>query len=145
LLPGLAIEIALAWQYSVERPVSVAAMLVRGDAYSEAPSQVVAMSTAVRILDDGAWISVDDERVVAVSELWQLAEHDVCRCQTADFLVEGFIDVHAAGTSVFVRAAGQCVACGESAVSGWLPVGRIVGPDRRFASLATRDVRRPQA
>lgn len=103
------------------------------------------MSTAVRILDDGAWISVDDERVVSVSELWRLVDHAVCDCETADFLVEGFTAVDAVGATVVVRAAGQCVTCGESGVSGWLPVGRLVGPDRRFRELAVSDVRSPRA
>jgi len=102
------------------------------------------MPTAVRILDDGAWISVDDERVVPVSELWRLADHDVCDCETADFLVEGFLEVDVIDATVVVRAAGQCVACGASAVSGWLPVGRTIGPERRFAPLSTGDVRTPQ-
>ncbi|WP_233263391.1 hypothetical protein [Halorhabdus sp. CUG00001] len=133
------------WRYALGEPVQLAAMLVRGDAYTNEAHERPPMTTAVRILDDGAWISVDDERVVSVSELWQLADHDVCGCETADFLIEGFVDVDAAGQSVLVRAAGQCVTCGDSAVSGWLPVGRIVGPNRRFASLDTRDVRIPRA
>ncbi|WP_136689481.1 hypothetical protein [Halorhabdus amylolytica] len=102
------------------------------------------MPTAVRILDDGAWISVDDERVVSVSELWRLTDHDVCNCTTADFLIEGFVEVDVTETTILARAAGQCVTCGASAVSGWLPVGRIVGPDRRFAPLSSGDVRTPQ-
>nr|WP_135665577.1 hypothetical protein [Halorhabdus rudnickae] len=102
------------------------------------------MVTAVRILDDGAWISVDDQRVVSVSELWRLLDHGVCDCQMADFLVEGFVEVDVVDRTVLVRAAGQCVTCGASAVAGWHPVGRIVGPDRRFAPLAPGDVRTPQ-
>ena len=103
------------------------------------------MPTAVRILDDGAWISVDDERVVSVSELWCIADHDICRCETADFLIEGFVEVDATDRTILARSAGQCVTCGESAVSGWLPVGRLVDPDRRFASIATGDVRTPRS
>ncbi|ERH01778.1 MAG: hypothetical protein J07HN6_01336, partial [Halonotius sp. J07HN6] len=30
------------------------------------------MSVALRILDDGAWLSVNDQRRVSVSELWRL-------------------------------------------------------------------------
>ena len=45
-----------------------------------------AVSVAIRVLDDGAWVSVDDERRVSVSELWRLGG-DVCACtdDLADF------------------------------------------------------------
>ena len=51
------------------------------------------MTTDVHQLDDGAWISVNDSREVNVSDLWLLARSDVCDCEPADFLAEGFVEV----------------------------------------------------
>jgi len=62
----------------------------------------VIVTTDVHQLDDGAWVSVNDSREVNVSDLWLLAEHDLCGCEVADFLAEG--------------------------VTGWLTVGRVVDP-----------------
>ena len=97
------------------------------------------MSVSLRILDDGAWVSVNDERRVAVSQLWPVA--GVCRCALADFLVEGFTDVSVDGLTVTVEAHGTCVRCGQSGTADTLPVGRIV--DGEFRELATGTVRPP--
>ena len=82
------------------------------------------MTTAVHQLDDGAWISVNDSREVNVSNLWLLAESDVCDCELTDFLAEGFVDVGVDHLNVEAKVAGQCIACGESGVTDWLAVGR---------------------
>lgn len=97
------------------------------------------MVVSLRILDDGAWVSVDDERRVSVSELWPVAS--ACECALGDFLVEGFTDVAVDGRTVSVDAYGTCVRCGASSTVGPLPVGRVV--DGSFHPLATGAVRVP--
>ena len=87
------------------------------------------MTTDVHQLDDGAWISVNDSREVNVSDLWLLAESDFCDCETTDLLAEGFVDVGVDHPDTQARIAGQCIACGESGVTDWLTVGRVVDPD----------------
>ena len=83
------------------------------------------MSVALRILDDGAWLSVNDQRRVSVSELWRLDAPDFCSCDLVDFIAEGFTAVSADSESVAVTTYGKCIACGESGVPGKLPVGTI--------------------
>lgn len=97
------------------------------------------MVVSLRTLDDGAWVSVDDERRVSVSELWPVA--GACECALADFLVEGFTGVAVDGRTVSVEAYGTCVRCGASATVGPLPVGRVV--DGEFRPLAAGAVRSP--
>jgi hypothetical protein len=89
------------------------------------------MSVALRILDDGAWISVNDERRVSVSELWRFHGPEFCACALPDLVVENFQQVGVDGPTVEVRVYGQCIACGEKAITPWLPVGRIVGGEYR--------------
>ncbi|MEM4780940.1 MAG: hypothetical protein QXG03_05185 [Halalkalicoccus sp.] len=88
------------------------------------------MDVPVWILDDGAWISVDDSREVGVSDLWRLADHEFCGCETADVLVEAFFEVRPSGNRVEARAVGHCITCGERGSMGWLTVGRV--EDGRF-------------
>jgi len=83
------------------------------------------MGTAVHQLDDGAWISVDDERRVNVGDLWLLAGDSVCDCLLTDFLAEGFVAVAADGPAVEARVAGQCILCGTSGTTDWLEMGRV--------------------
>ncbi len=83
------------------------------------------MCVALRILDDGAWLSVDDQRRVSVSELWRVDAPEFCECELVDFIAEGFTDVSADGRDVAVTTYGKCIACGESGIPGKLPVGRI--------------------
>jgi len=83
------------------------------------------MSVALRILDDGAWLSVNDQRRVSVSELWRLDDPDFCECDLVDFIAEGFTDVSADSSSVAVTTYGKCIACGQSGVPGKIPVGHI--------------------
>ncbi|MGM0591399.1 MAG: hypothetical protein ACQETI_07185 [Halobacteriota archaeon] len=91
------------------------------------------MSVALRILDDGAWLSVDDSRRVAVSELWRVVEPDWCECLVPDLVVEGFVEVGVDGRTVEVRVVGQCIGCGTKDTTDWIPVGRVV--DSEFAPL----------
>ncbi len=83
------------------------------------------MSVALRILDDGAWLSVNDQRRVSVSELWQVDAPEFCDCDLVDFLAEGFTEVTAVGNEVAIETYGQCIRCGTSGVLGTLPVGYI--------------------
>jgi hypothetical protein len=83
------------------------------------------VSVALRILDDGAWLSVNDQRRVSVSELWRLHAPEFCSCDLVDFIAEGFTEVSADGRDVAVTTYGKCIACGESGVPGKLPVGYI--------------------
>ncbi|MFC7096700.1 hypothetical protein [Halobaculum marinum] len=102
------------------------------------------MSVALRVLDDGAWVSVNDERQVSVSELWRIAGTDtagVCACDCADFVVEAFTDVGAVGQTVTADVAGQCIRCGEAAHVPGVSVGRVV--DERFRPVAPDAVRSP--
>ncbi|ELZ33992.1 hypothetical protein C474_03505 [Halogeometricum pallidum JCM 14848] len=99
------------------------------------------MVVALRILDDGAWVSVNDDRKVSVSELWRFPGREFCRCDLTDMVVEGFVDVGVDGRTVEVRAYGQCIACGESATTKWMPVGRIV--DGAFRHIDREGVLRP--
>ncbi|SFG64191.1 hypothetical protein SAMN04488063_2693 [Halopelagius inordinatus] len=85
------------------------------------------MTVALRILDDGAWISVNDDRKVSVSELWRFVDPDFCRCELPDFVVEGIVEVGVDGRTVETRVYGQCIACGEKGTTGWMPIGRILG------------------
>ena len=88
------------------------------------------VTTDVHQLDDGAWVSVNDSREINVSDLWLLAEHDLCGCEVADFLAEGVVEVgvEPAGPAVQSRFAGRCIRCGAEGVTGWLTVGRVVDP-----------------
>jgi len=87
------------------------------------------MTTDVHQLDDGAWISVNDSREVNVSDLWLLANTDFCGCVMTDFLAEGFVEVGVDHPNIEARVAGQCIACGQSGVTDWLTVGRVVDPE----------------
>ena len=98
------------------------------------------MSVALRVLDDGAWISVNDQRRVSVSELWRVA--DACACDSADFVVEGFTDVGAVGRTITADVYGQCIRCGEAASVSGLPAGRVV--DGSFRPVAGEAVRFPR-
>jgi hypothetical protein len=87
------------------------------------------MTTDVHQLDDGAWISVNDERRINVSDLWPLARHDLCDCSVADFLAEGFAEVGVDHPDIQARIAGRCIRCGTEGVTGWLTVGRVIDPE----------------
>ena len=99
------------------------------------------MTVALRILDDGAWVSVDDDRKVSVSELWRFPSREFCGCDLTDMVVEGFVEVGVDGRTVEARAYGQCIACGESETTDWMPVGRIV--DGEFRQIDREGVLKP--
>lgn len=96
------------------------------------------MSVALRLLDDGAWVSVNDQRQVSVSELWRFPDPEFCDCEMPDLVVEGFVDVGVDGRTVKTRVYGQCIVCGTKSTTGWLPVGRIV--DGEFVDLDRESV-----
>jgi hypothetical protein len=101
------------------------------------------VTTRLRVLDDGAWISVDDSREVRVSELWRLDAPDLCECALTDLVVENFQSVGADGSTVEVQVYGQCIACGEAGTTDWIPVGRVRGGE--FAELDRSAVRSSRA
>ena len=85
------------------------------------------MAVAVRTLDDGAWISVNDSRAVSNSDIWPLARHDFCECETAYMLLEAFYDVRVDSYHrVVAGVVGQCIDCGTEGSIDDLPVGRII-------------------
>jgi len=98
------------------------------------------VTTRLRVLDDGAWISVNDARKVRVSELWRLDAPDLCECVLTDLVVENFQSVGVDGSVVEVRVHGQCIACGTAGTTGWIPVGRVRGDE--FAEYDRSAVRR---
>jgi hypothetical protein len=91
------------------------------------------MATRLRVLDDGAWLSVDDTRRVSVSELWRLDAPDFCECDLADLVVENFLDIGVDGRTVTARVYGQCIVCGTKSTVEWVPVGRIL--DGEFVDI----------
>ena len=103
------------------------------------------MTTDVHQLDDGAWISVNDERRINVSDLWLLAHQEVCDCETADFLVEGFAEVGVDHPDIQAKVSGRCITCGREGVTGWLTVGRVIDPeDGEFSPVDTASVLVPE-
>lgn len=98
------------------------------------------MTTRLRVLDDGAWISVDDSREVRVSELWRLDAPGFCACDLVDLVVENFQEVGVDGAGVEARVYGQCIACGATGTTGWVPIGRVRGSE--FAEIDRSAVRR---
>ncbi|QLG27630.1 hypothetical protein HUG10_08720 [Halorarum halophilum] len=97
------------------------------------------MAVSLRTLDDGAWVSVEDERRVGASELWYVT--GVCDCEVADFVVEGITDVDVDGRTIAAETYGTCIRCGRSVTTDPVPVGRLV--DGAFEPLAAEAVRIP--
>lgn len=102
------------------------------------------MTTPVHQLDDGAWISVNDSRVMNVSDLWLLIDHAFCDCEMADVLAEGFIECGVVGLSIEARFAGQCISCGAQGVTGWLQMGRLDPETGTFRPVEAGSVHRPR-
>jgi len=97
------------------------------------------MATQLRVLDDGAWVSVDNERRVATSDVWRFAATEFCSCTTAFVLLEAFTRVGVAGREVAVDGVGRCVDCGEQHAFTGLGVGRVVdGSFRAYPPDAVR-------
>ncbi|MFC6823904.1 hypothetical protein [Halopelagius fulvigenes] len=99
------------------------------------------MTVALRVLDDGAWVSVNDDRKVSVSELWRFVDSDFCRCELPDMVVEGIVEVGVDGRTIEARVYGQCIACGEKGTTGWVPVGKIL--DGEFVDIDREGVLKP--
>ncbi|WP_416840104.1 hypothetical protein [Haloferax sp. DFSO52] len=102
------------------------------------------MSVSLRVLDDGAWVSVNDAREVSVSELWRLDAPTFCACGLPDFVVENILAVGVDEHTIDAKVYGQCIACGETGVPGWVPVGRLsdgefVDIDRESVVLSVRE------
>lgn len=95
------------------------------------------MTTRLRLLDDAAWVSVDDERTAGASEVWPVADC-FCSCDVAFLVVEAFTEVGADGRRVDSRVHGHCVTCGESGTTDWLPVGRVTDAGFRLATGVRR-------
>lgn len=94
------------------------------------------MTTSVRHVDRGAWLSVDGTRELGVSDLWRFTGAGFCECAVTDFLAEGFAEIGVDGADVEARLAGRCIQCGNEGVSGWLTLGRMVdGSDRQFDAV----------
>ena len=87
------------------------------------------MPIALRTLDDGAWISVNDSRQVSVSDVWALSHGVFCDCAPAYVLLEAFVGVDIDGATVVAHAVGQCLECSMRDSIEQLPVGRIVNDD----------------
>lgn len=79
----------------------------------------------LRLLDDAAWVSVNDAREAGASELWPADGAGVCACQPAWLVVRSFVEVGVDGRRVDARAAAQCIECGHEGTTEWLPVGRV--------------------
>lgn len=107
----------------------------RGDRDVQVPRAIsTSVTVALRLLDDGAWLSVNDTRRVAVGELWRLADPAYCGCRPTEFAVEGFTDCGVVGRTVTVTAYGTCIACGTAETTTAVPVGRVHrGSFRPFA------------
>lgn len=98
------------------------------------------MSVALRLLDDAAWVSVNDTREAGASELWPVVD-GFCDCEPAWIVVENFVDVGVDGQRVDTRVVGHCVECGSEGTTDWLPVGRVVSGEYRPVA----GIRRPVA
>jgi len=84
------------------------------------------MATELRVLDDGAWVSVDNERRVPTSDVWRFVATEFCDCETASVLLEAFTRVGVTGREVTVDGVGRCVDCGEKHAFSGLGVGRVL-------------------
>jgi hypothetical protein len=82
------------------------------------------MATRLRLLDDAAWVSVNDTREAGTSEIWPVAD-SFCSCELAWLVVEAYVEVGVDGRRVEARTHGHCVSCGEAGTTSWLGVGRV--------------------
>lgn len=85
--------------------------------------------TTVRHLDRGAWLSVNGNRELGISNLWPLARSDFCDCKITDFLAEGFVEIGVEPPDIDARFAGRCITCGTEGTTDWLILGRVTDPD----------------
>lgn len=90
------------------------------------------MTTSVRHVDRGAWLSVDGTKELGVSELWRLVDPEFCGCDMTDFLAEGFVEIGTDGGAVDGRLAGRCIRCGHEGTTGWVTLGHVESASGRF-------------
>lgn len=94
------------------------------------------MTTSVRHVDRGAWLSVDGTREIGVSDLWQFVDSEFCDCDVTDFLAEGFAEIGVDSAAIEARLAGRCVRCGAEGTTDWVTLGRLVDTgEREFLSV----------
>jgi len=79
----------------------------------------------LRLLDDAAWVSVNDAREAGAGELWPATDAGVCDCEPAWLVVQAFVEVGVDGRRIDARAAVQCIECGDEGTTNWLPIGRV--------------------
>jgi len=91
--------------------------------------------TTVRHLDRGAWLSVDGNRELGISNLWPLARSEFCDCRVTDFLAEGFVEIGVDPPDVEARFAGRCIACGTEGTTDWLTLGRANPGEGAFRAV----------
>lgn len=89
------------------------------------------MTTSLRLVDRGAWLSVDGTRELGISNLWRLTETEFCGCDVTDFLAEGFTEIGVDAASVEARLSGRCIQCGVEGTTEWIMLGRIADRDER--------------
>lgn len=93
------------------------------------------MTTSVRHVDRGAWLSVGGTRELGISGLWRFSDETFCDCSVTDLLAEGFVEVGVDGSRVEARLAGRCIQCGAESTSDWLTLGRVVGDGCGFFAV----------
>jgi hypothetical protein len=103
------------------------------------------MAIELRVLDDGAWVSVDNRRRVSTSEIWPFVATDFCRCERSSVLLEAFTDVGVDGCEIVADGVGRCVDCGDGGGFAGLGVGRVVdGAFRPYPPGAVRASAEPR-
>lgn len=100
--------------------------------------------TTVRHLDRGAWLSVNGNRELGISNLWLLAESHFCDCAVTDFLAEGFIEIGVDPPIIDARFAGRCIACGTEGTTDWLTLGRADPDSGEFLGVDTDGLHVPE-
>jgi len=92
-------------------------------------NELTPVTTSVRHVDRGAWLSVDGTKEIGISDLWQFVDPEFCGCDVTDFLAQGIVELGIEGTTIEARLAGQCIQCGVDGTTGWVKLGRIVTTD----------------
>lgn len=84
------------------------------------------MTTSVRQVDRGAWLSINGTRELGVGDLWQFTGVEFCDCDIIDFLVEGFAKIGVDSGNVEAQLTGQCIQCSSEGTTDWVKLGRII-------------------
>lgn len=94
------------------------------------------MTTSLRLVDRGAWLSVNGTRELGISDLWRFTGTEFCDCEVTDFLAEGFSELGVDSDSVEARLNGRCIQCGAAGTTEWITLGHIVdGDEQAFRSV----------